>query len=125
MNFAKTWSGTRPGSLVEDPEADADEQEEGELGEDHEPARDQRRRGLPLRAGREVALDHHLIGPVGGRVQHHPADQARPERVRLGEVEREAEHAELAGGAAALQSPDQPPGSLFTRIKSATIAPTI
>ena len=49
--------------------------------------------------GAEVALHHELVDAVRAEGDEDPAEEAGPEGVRLGRVEREVEGAELAGGA--------------------------
>ena len=93
--------------LVEHPEPHADRQEQSELRQDHEAAGNEGPPRRPLRPGRQVALDHHLVGAVGGRVQHQAADHPAPEAIRLAEhlVERQAKLAEGAGPAHAVEPP--------------------
>ena len=81
---------------VEDEEADADEQEEGELEEDDGSGAEQREAALAQVAGGEHALHHELVGTVRGHGEERSAEQAGPEGVGLGQVEGKVEHVELA-----------------------------
>ena len=82
-------------AAVEDEEADADEQEKGELEEDDGSGAEQGQAGLAQVAGGEHALHHELVGAVRGHGQEGSAEKAGPEGVRLGEIEGEVEHVEL------------------------------
>ena len=81
--------------IVEAGQPHADQQEEDELPADDEPAQAQGAAGLLQAAGAEVPLDHHLIGAVRGQRHEDTAEEARPERVGTGKIEREIEQAEL------------------------------
>ena len=83
-------------SAVEDEEAYADEQEEGELEEDDDAGGEEGEAGFAEVAGGEHALDHELVGAVGGHGEEGSAEDAGPEGVGLGEVEGEVETVELA-----------------------------
>ena len=52
--------------FVEDPKAGADEEEEGELEEDDDAGTEESELGFAEVAGGEEALDHELVGAVGG-----------------------------------------------------------
>ena len=69
-------------------------QEERELREDHDPAPEQGPAGRLPGPAAQVPLHDELIGPVGGDGEARPPDEARPEGVAPGRVEREVEQAE-------------------------------
>ncbi len=81
---------------VEDEEADADQEEEGELEEDDDAGAEQGEAGLAQVAGGEHALDHELVGAVRGHREEGAAEDAGPEGVALRQVQGEVEHVELA-----------------------------
>ena len=66
---------------VEDVEACADEEEEGELEEDDDAAGEQGEAGFAEVAGGEHALDHELVGAVRGHGEEGSAEDAGPEGV--------------------------------------------
>ncbi len=51
---------------------------------------------IALVARSEQALDHQLVGAVGGGVQEHAADQSGPEGIGFGEGEREVPNLQLS-----------------------------
>ena len=69
---------------VEDEEARADEQEEGELEEDDDAAGEQREARFAEVLGGEHALDHELVGAVRGHGEEGSAEDAGPEGVGRG-----------------------------------------
>jgi hypothetical protein len=89
--------GQQQPGLVQNVEADADQEEQQELQIDHEAAEHQGGLCLSERATGQVTLDHELIGPVGCHREERPADQTGPERVRLCRIGREVEQRELVG----------------------------
>ena len=76
---------------VEGEEADAEREEEGELKDDEDAAPDQGPLRVPESAAGEEPLDDELVGPVARHREEAAADDAGPERVGLGRVEREVE----------------------------------
>ena len=103
MKRAKTRSAALEdeigcGDLVEAVEPDADQKEQGELGDHDESANPQGALRVPQLAGAQIALDHHLVDAVRAEGDEGAADQTGPERVRLAPVEAQVEDPELVGG---------------------------
>ena len=96
--------GGRCEVVVIDVEQHADQQEQGELHEDHDPACQQRGAALALVARAQQALHHQLIGAVAGGGEKTAAGESGPETVGAGEEfhvgrEAEIEDGELVGRA--------------------------
>ncbi len=109
---------------VEDEEAYADEEEEGELEEDDGAGGEEGEAGLAEVAGGEEALDHELVGAVGGHGEEGAAEDAGPEGVGLVvRVRVKSSQWNLPSGAATAWMWDQPPGTWAPRVKSATRVP--
>src|SRR5947209_7209694 len=67
-------------------ETDPDQEKERELQENYKAAGNERNSGLPQRSTAQIALDHHLIGPVTGHGEKSAADESRPEGEIAGQV---------------------------------------
>lgn len=90
--------GIRRGdSTIEDPETCADKKEESELHEDDDAGGEQCEARFAEVASGKHALHHELVGAVRGHGEEGSAEDASPEGVGLGEIDREAEEVELAG----------------------------
>ena len=70
---------------VINPEQDADDEEESELEDDDEPAREESEPGISFVFGRKEALHHQLFGAVAGSGEEAAAEEAGPEGIGLGE----------------------------------------
>src|SRR5205814_378199 len=70
--------------IIERGQLHADKQEERELCEHHKAAGNDRPSRIALAASAQIALHHHVIGPVRADREHGPANEACPERVWIG-----------------------------------------
>jgi hypothetical protein len=69
--------------VIELEQHDANQEEQGKLEQNCDSARYEGGDGLPLVPCSQQALHNQLIGSMAGQGKESPADQSRPERVRL------------------------------------------
>jgi len=98
MKAAKISSGRFSRERVEGAEEHADPDEEEELQEHDDAAADHRPGGVAEAPRGEVALHHHVVGAVRAEGEEGAADETRPQRPGIGEIEAGVDDAELVVG---------------------------